>query len=179
MNIHELFSTRERVKIINEVIYTEGSINLSFVAKKLRLSKGLVSKFMNLLEKNGIVKKKGRKAYVEDNVYTRAVKIMQVLQNFKPSFFQKHRFVRGVGMYGSCAKGENTKDSDIDIWVKISSTSELELARFSKKLKRKLPYAKLLFLTDEKIKNLSKNDSVFYHSLLFGSIRIYGGNLEH
>lgn len=39
--------------------------------------------------------------------------------------------MRGAGLYGSCAKGENTKDSDIDIWVKISNASELELARFS------------------------------------------------
>lgn len=87
MNIHELFSTKQRVKIIGEIIYTEDPVNLSLVAKKLRLSKGLLSKYVSLLEKNSMVKRKGGKAYIEQNIYTRALKIMLVLQNFKPSLF--------------------------------------------------------------------------------------------
>ena len=88
---------------------------------------------------------------------------------------KKFSFVQAVGLYGSCAKGENTEDSDIDVWIKISNVSEEKLAALTSKLNKTTRNVRPLFLTDKKIEKAKKEDPLFYHSLVFGSIVLYGG----
>ena len=49
MNIPSLLSTYERVKILREVIYSEEKLNVNEVAKALRLSNGMISKYFSYL----------------------------------------------------------------------------------------------------------------------------------
>lgn len=58
MNIHELLSTRERVEILEFILNKRGQITVSGVAHGLGVSKGLVSKFFNILRKERILRKK-------------------------------------------------------------------------------------------------------------------------
>jgi len=90
--------------------------------------------------------------------------------------FKKFNFVESVGLYGSCAKGENSEDSDVDIWIKIKDVNDEKLATLTSLLNKKIKDIKPLFLTDNKIKKIKKDDEIFYHSLSFGSIIIYGDN---
>ena len=84
-----------------------------------------------------------------------------------------------VGLiFGSCAKGTNREDSDIDLWIKVKKTKEAELSKLTNVLKRKSERIKPLFLTKDKIEALKKEDTVFFHSLVFGSIIIYGEKIE-
>jgi predicted nucleotidyltransferase len=83
-----------------------------------------------------------------------------------------------VGLYGSCVKGTNIEDSDIDLWVKIKKVKEEELSKLTNELKRKDERIKPLFLTKEKIEVFKKEDIVFYYSLVFGSITLYGEEIE-
>lgn len=172
--MENIFSTKERIKIIDAVIYKKGSISVNNVASQLRLSKGLVSKYLDILAKEGILKRANGKFIVVESAIGKGIKILLNIRKIPVSLFRKHLFVKSAGLYGSCAKGENNEESDIDLWVKVDDVSEEKLASLSSGLNKKLEKLKLLFLTDKKIEKLKKEDELFYHSLAFGSITIYG-----
>jgi predicted nucleotidyltransferase len=123
------------------------------------------------------MKKAKNKHTVTDNLNVRLLKILFNLKRFSKFNFKRLPFVTGVGMYGSCAKGENTEDSDIDIWIRISSRDEEKLATLTALLKKTSEKISLLYLTDEKLSVLKKEDPHFYNSLVHGTLIIHGENI--
>jgi predicted nucleotidyltransferase len=178
MNIKILLSTVERIKILSQIIYKTEHLSVNKVAKNLKLSKGLISKYFDFLVKEGILKRSAGKFLVQNNVQTKAIKILLNLNIFDTDFFKKYKFVKSAGVYGSFVKGTNTEDSDIDLWLLIDSVNEENLAKLTNGLKKMFGNVKPLYLTEEKIQLLKKNDTTFYHSLIFGSITIYGDGIE-
>jgi len=102
------------------------------------------------------------------------VKILLNVRRIDTRIFGKYPFVTAVGLYGSCARGENTEDSDVDLWVRVKDVEESKLASLTSEINKKIKNAKLLYLNDKKIEKLRKEDIMFYHSLSFGSIILYG-----
>ena len=178
MNICALFSTRERVMILNEVIYRSGPIGVNEVAREARLSKGLVSKYLNRLVGEGVLEKRGGKFFVEENVNVRAVRILLNLSRFDTDLFEGHGFVRGAGLYGSHVKGSNTEESDVDLWILTEEADDEDLAKLTRELGEAFGGVRPLYLTKAKLGLLREEDPLFYHSLVFGSITIYGEGLE-
>ena len=174
MNMEQIFSTKERIKILGEVIFRTDSLSVNNVSFKLGLSKGLVSKYFDILTKGNILKKTKGKVFVADSSMVKAVKILLNVRGIPVRVFKKHSFVLSAGLYGSCARGENNDDSDIDIWIRIKEANEDELASLTSNLKRKVSKAKPLFLTDKEIEKLREEDQLFHHALAFGSIILYG-----
>lgn len=60
MNIPKILSTKERLKILKFVIYKIEPLNVNKIASELNLSKGLVSKFFDILTKEGLIKRTGK-----------------------------------------------------------------------------------------------------------------------
>ncbi|HEY9206054.1 MAG TPA: nucleotidyltransferase domain-containing protein [Candidatus Methanoperedens sp.] len=178
MNIYRLLSTRERVKILKFVLYKTGTFGVSDVSRELKLSKGLVSKFFDILIKEKVLRKLNKGFQVLDNLNTHAIKIFLNVESFNVNIFKKFKFIRAAGIYGSFAKGTNTEESDIDIWIIVDRTNEEDLAKLTNELKKKYVNIKPLYLTKEKIETLKREDAVFYHSLVFGSINVYGEEIE-
>lgn len=178
MNIYKLLSTEERIRILEDILYKEELLGVSDVAERLNLSKGLVSMFFDILVEERILEKTGIKFKVLKNIEVTTLKILLNLNSFDTNVLEKFKFVKGVGLYGSFIKGENTEESDIDIYVLIKDTSEENLAKLTKELKRKNAKINPLYLTEDKLRTLEKEDTVFYHSLIFGSINIYGKGIE-
>lgn len=180
MNIDELLSTKERIKILEFVLYKREEVTISKVAHNLGISKGLVSKFFKILTKEKILKRTKNKFWVADNTKTKALRILLNLNEVDPSIFQKYEFVRAAGLYGSFVRGENTEDSDIDLWIfiDIEQPSDESLAKLTNELKKRNWKIQPLYLTKEKLETLKKEDTTFYHSLVFGSITIYGDKIE-
>jgi len=178
VNINSLFSTRERIKILSDVIYKTGHLNVNKVAKNVELSKGLVSKYFKYLTREGILEKKNDSFLVQSGVRTRAVKILLNLNLFDTDLFNKYGFIMGAGIYGSYVKGTNNEDSDIDLWVITEETSEEDLAKLTGELKKNFGDVRPLYLTKDKLELLRKEDTTFYHSLVFGSITIHGDDIE-
>ena len=176
MNPSNLFSTKERIRILEKIIYTKLQLSVNKTAKELGLSKGLVSKFFNILTKEDIlirVGSRGNKFLVLENLYARIIRILLTANRFDPNLFKRYEFVESVGLYGRSARGTNSDDSDIEIWIRIRKTKEDELKKLANELKEKYERIKPLFLTKVKLKILKEKDPVFYYSLLFGSIGIY------
>lgn len=174
MNIEKLLSTRERVKIIKQIIYSEKEFGVNEIAKKLKLSKGLVSKYFEILAKEGVIKKRGNKFSNLTNSKVKAIRIMLNVLKINTKVFRKYKFVRSAGLYGSCAKGTNTDTSDVDLWIKVDKAKEEELAELASELRKGVENVKILILDDKKLEMLKKKDPVFYYSLHFGSIVLYG-----
>ena len=177
MKINILLSTKERERILNDVFFKQGEISVADVSRILNVSKGFVSKFFSLLSKERILKKSKKKYVVLDNLKVRQLRILFNLRIFADFNFRKYPFIRGAGIYGSCAKGENTEDSDIDIWVKIDKKDERELAKVTGSLKKISGKISPLYLSEEKLEVLRNEDPSFYSSVVHGSIRLYGEDI--
>ena len=172
--MEKIFSTKQRIKILAAIAFKTNNIGVNNIANQLRLSKGLVSKYFDILAKMGILKKVNGKLRITDSSLLKGIKILLNIKNIDPNIFKKFSFVKSVGLYGSCAKGENTEDSDIDLWIKVGNVSEENLAMLTSKLNKAIRNVNPLFLTDKKIEKAKKEDPLFYHSLAFGSIILYG-----
>jgi len=172
--MESLFSTSQRIKILEAVIFRTDSVSVNNIASQLGLSKGLISKYFQILLKEQILKKEKGKLVVADNASVKAVKILLNVRRIDTRIFGKYPFVTAVGLYGSCARGENTEDSDVDLWVRVKDVEESKLASLTSEINKKIKNAKLLYLNDKKIEKLRKEDIMFYHSLSFGSIILYG-----
>ena len=173
--MEKIFSTKQRIKILETIVFKTDNVSVNNIANQLKLSKGLVSKYFDILAKRGILKKVNGKLRITDSSPVKGIKILFNIKSIDLNIFKKSSFVRSVGLYGSCAKGENTEDSDIDLWIKVSNVSEEKLAALTSKLNKEIKNVKPLFLTDKKIEKAKKEDPLFYHSLVFGSIILYGG----
>ena len=178
MNIPDLFSTKERVQLLQFVLYETDPLKVNKVAQELKISKGLVSKFFDILIKEKVLKRKENDFFVQDKLATSTLKLLLNLNGFDSTMFKKYKFVRSAGLYGSVVKGKNTIESDIDVWVFIDKVREEELIKLTNELQSNYRNIKPLYLTKEKLQRFKKEDTVFYYSMIFGSITIYGDNLE-
>ena len=169
-----IFSTKERIKILKTVIFSELPISVNIIANRLNISKGLVSKYLDVLLKEGIAKKSKGKYLIVNSAITKGTKILLNIAGIDTGIFKKFDFVDAVGLYGSCAKGENTDESDTDLWIKIKGVSDEKTASLTASMNKKIRNVKPLFLTIKKIEKIKKEDELFYHSLSFGSIALYG-----
>ena len=172
--MEQIFSTKERAQILEAIIFKTELIGVSAIATHLRLSKGFVSKYFNVLVKQEILKRCNGKFSITDSSINRAIKILLNIKMFDVKLFKKYPFVESAGLYGSCARGENTEDSDIDVWLKIIKTDDRALASLTSELNKKVSNIKVLFLSEDKMNTLKKEDLSFYYSLAFGSIILYG-----
>ncbi len=173
--MENLFSTSQRIRILQTVIFRTDNVSVNNIASQLRLSKGLVSKYFQILLKQKVLKQEKGRLVVLDSPSVRAIKILLNVQNIDTRIFSKYPFVIAAGLYGSCARGGNTEDSDVDLWIRIKEVGETETASLTSEINKKIKNAKILILSDKKLNIIRKKDTMFYHSLVFGSIILYGG----
>ena len=172
--MESLFSTNQRIRILQAVIFRTDSVSVNNIASQLRLSKGLVSKYFQILLKQKILKKEKGKLVVSETPSVRAIKILLNVKGVDARIFSKYPFVTAAGLYGSCARGENNEESDVDLWIRIKDVEETKAASLTAAINRKIKNAKILLLSDKRLEKIKKEDTMFYHSLTFGSIILYG-----
>ena len=171
--IYDLFSSKERIKILEFVLYRETS-TVTTASQELSVSKGLVSQFLSHLQKVGILYRK-MGYHPTDHVLTRAVKILLNINRIDLAKIKKKPFIRGIGLYGSWAHGTNVVNSDLDVWIKVGSyPDEKELADLVKIL-RQMTHTdvQLLVLSPQKLEQVKK-DKPFFSSLYHGSLLLWG-----
>jgi len=176
MTLERLTSTTQRLAILNAVVFTTKPLSVNALAQQLAVSKGLVSRYLDWLVQEGLGRKEDGKFILKDAVppLVKGLRILLTIGRLKIRVFKKYPFVQSVGLYGSCAKGENTADSDLDLWVRVTPAREADLARLTSELRRTIGAVSVLLLSDAKLKTLKKDDPLFYHALSFGSILLYG-----
>lgn len=176
MNLQELFSTDERLRTLKYVMFREDE-RVSTISRELGLSKGLVSKFMRTLRTNGLVRKVGNLYSPTDNFISREVRRIINLSKIRLRRMDRKGII-GLGLYGSWARGTNTIESDVDVWVKADEYPSQEyLAALSSQLRKMLgTEVRLLVLTPKKMEQIEVDD-IFYFNLMRDSICLWGEDI--
>ena len=174
----ELFKTEERAKVLSYVMF-RSAFSVAEVSRATGVTKGLVSRYLRLLEEHGLLQKEGREYSPHDSAHSRAIKLLLNLERIDKSTLSLGS-ARGLGLYGSWARGTNHQDSDLDVWIRADSLPpESELARLQRDLGLQADTeVNLLVLTPEKLERLKKEDPPFYNSLVYNSVILKGELIE-
>lgn len=172
--LSELFKTQERVNILQEV-FLRNEISVTEISKDTKTSKGLVSKYLKEMEKEGLLLKKGLKYYKKNTSLVKAIKVMLNLNILKWEEISPS-WADSAALYGSWASGTNTYESDIDIWIKTDKAPSTEkLNQLYDKLSNKTSSdIHILIITPEKLEDIKLNDPPFYNSLMKNSLILEG-----
>jgi len=177
--MHELLSTEERIKVLQYALERR-IVGVEEIAKTTGLSKGLVSKTLSLLVKYGMARKSGRRFVIPETPQKKELKRFLNFMVLYPKLVAlRTDWILSLGVYGSFARGENRPESDLDVWVFTKSPGISRSAR----LKREIELAvgrevNLLLLTPNRLNALKENDPVFYYSLVYGSMIMWGESLD-
>jgi predicted nucleotidyltransferase len=174
----ELFKTEERAKILSYVMF-HNAFSVAEVSKTTGITKGLVSRYLHSLMEHGLLQREGRMYSPLDGAPSRAIKLLLNLERIDLSALNLS-YTKGLGLYGSWAKGTNHQESDLDVWIKADSLPpENNLAKMQRDLSLQTSSeVNLLVLTPEKLERLKKEDPPFYNSLIMNSVTLKGETLE-
>ena len=114
------------------------------VARLVRVSPSTASKYLNQLLKEGFLKSVEERNCIlySADIENRQFKDLKIYSNIKKirlsgiiEFIEKElNYPELIQLFGSFAKGENRKESDIDLFILSESKLTLDLTRFEKKL---------------------------------------------
>lgn len=174
----ELFKTEERACILRYVMHRR-SFRAVEVSKGTGVTKGLVSRYLRILELQGLLQKRGREYSPMDSARSRAIRLLLNLERIDIQALSLGS-VRGIGLYGSWARGTNDLESDLYVWIKADSLPEQSiLARLQRDLSQQTESeVNLLMLTPDRLEGLRREDSPFYNSLVMDSVTLKGEGLE-
>ncbi|HUU74978.1 MAG TPA: nucleotidyltransferase domain-containing protein [Methanoregulaceae archaeon] len=157
------------------------SVTVQSVAEATGVSKPVVSRYLNMLREVGLCERTGRKISWVPSPRGSAVKRflnIVLLDEHIPS----PGWARGIGTYGSWARGTNTIESDIDLWILVDSYSqdiELKIAELQHTLAHALGYeVHTLILTKEKVEGLQHKDAPFYEEFKKDHVVIRGVGID-
>jgi len=180
MEIHWLLSTKEREKILGYILeHPSEKINMNGLARKLNLSPGQIHKYVSILRKTGLVSKDR----LQELPITSALRLLwNLLRIQKEELIQtlNRHFPKskGIGIFGSWARGSNLEESDLDIWIKMEKEpGDLELAKARKELERKMGVSvDITVVTPQRLEYFKQKSDAFYFSL-YNGILMWGEGL--
>ena len=111
------------------------------IAKKIKCSKASVSGILKLLASKGIILKKvkGHMKFYQINQKSPQIKKFKInlaLGKLNPLLPKLRKFSQRIILFGSASRGEQSFDSDIDLFILTDNKSEIQavLKKISKKL---------------------------------------------
>ena len=124
-------------------------LNLSEIAKKLKVSVTAISKATPIIEKSGLIKvEKDKKMNLtivflnRDNYKTMQFKrienLKQIYEVGLVDFLEDKLAGGAILLFGSYSRGDDTYDSDIDLAVIGRKEEQINLENFKKNLERKI-----------------------------------------
>mgnify|MGYP003774060237 CR=1 FL=1 len=142
------------------------SVNVHSVATSTGISAPVVSRYLARLVHYGLCERKGRTiSWVSSPITVELKRFMNILLVYE--HLPHLPWAKSIGLYGSWARGTNTHESDLDIWILVDEyTVDLEdtIAQFRHALSQKIGYDVHIFiLTPQKLRELPSRDLPFYH----------------
>ena len=173
--IHRLASTENRERIL-EYILEMDEFGPEEVASALNLSKGLVSTYFRELMNLSIIHKRGRRFYISKGPELRELKRFINFWNLRKTLLPfREEWMLALGVYGSFARGENGKQSDLDVWVLVDNEDPIKLMEFKEKLEEAVRReVDLLVLTRDKLERLRRENPYLYWTIKLSSLVLWG-----
>lgn len=172
MNFEELLGNKKLVMILTYLIDNKDVIQRELIEKR-KISKATAVKWNKYLIKNNLIQKKkiGQTSILNlnhDNIVIKELKKTKILLELE----DLKKIKAEVYLYGSCARGDYHKDSDIDILI-IGNLKRNQIIRdienLSKRLKRSINFK--IFTHLEWSKMYTK-DKVFYERVEKDKVRL-------
>jgi len=150
------------------------------MSRKVRIAPTSVKRYLNELEKERLIIKKKHRIYEypvyyanRENDYFKFLKKLDIIQSIKENglldYLKEKCLPDAIILFGSTSKGEDIKDSDIDLFL-LCKEKKLDLKKHEKKLKRKIN----IFFEDNfgKLSKELKNN-VINGVILDGYLRVF------
>mgnify|MGYP001565452088 FL=1 len=155
-------------------------IYLRELARTLKISPFATKKYADILVKEGLIleEKRANLRYLKANVANLFYKhlkiscnIRQLLKSGLVEFLKSNLAnVTSIILFGSLAKGEDSKESDIDILI-IGKQKPLSLNKFENKLNKETT---LHFFSWSEWNDKAKEDHPFYYEIITHGVPLYG-----
>ncbi len=149
----------------------------SEISKKVGVSIGQTSKILNDLLRASVVEKdrKGKTelySLVELTPELRLYKSLNTVLNIAPLVKRLKPASKTIILYGSCAQGMNTEDSDLDLFVVSGSRNQVldSLARFSPREQYGYAGIKPVIKSPAEWAGMETSDPVFFTELQKGIV---------
>lgn len=166
VKLNELLGNKNLINILDFIIESDYEMSQTKIKNKLKISKVTLIKWLNFLEKNNFVKTRTEgvsKLYTlnKKNTIIKQYKILKNIINLKFLNNLTKNNIK-IYLYGSSARGEDTKNSDIDLLIigniKRQDIIE-EINKLSKKLNKNIT---LQIFNNLEWVNLERKDKAFY-----------------
>lgn len=147
----------------------------SEISKKTRISIGQTSKVMNDLFKAGLLERdqKGKTVLYRirgESPILRTYKVLNTLIHIEPLIDKLKGISKEIFLYGSCAKGVNVEDSDLDLLVVTNKSDEVInfIAAYPSNEYQGFSEIKPVLKTPAEWVTLDEKDQVFYNEVQKG-----------
>ena len=174
----ESFIPFKILKFFLENPYEE--IYLRQLSKKLKLSPFVVKKYLDIYLKQGFLREERRAnlRYFQANLNNLVLKHLKITYNISLIVssglveFLKKEIVNlsAIVLFGSMAKGEDDKSSDVDILI-VGNDKNLSFEKFEEKIGKKIN--EHTFLWSKWNKEAEKNRAFYFDIISYG-ISLYG-----
>jgi len=147
------------------------------IARKLKKSPTTISKFLKRYQNAGLLLSEKKLNHLvfktnTDNINFKFEKINYNIKKLSFSGLIEHlekelNCPEAIGIFGSYARGEDGKNSDIDIFVICPSKKEIILKKYENILEKQI---QILILTEKDIEQMKKKNPELLNSLINGQI---------
>jgi predicted nucleotidyltransferase len=152
--------------------------HLREIAKLAGTSSSTAKRYLDYYSKNGFLSK-SRKANLVllkanlENLSFRYMKLAHFTTKLRPLTGFLGRILPGssVILYGSCARGEDDPQSDVDLLIVCRKTGRFELGRFERSLGRRIT---VLTYTQTEWEEKARKDRPFYERVLIDGVVLQG-----
>jgi len=172
MNV-EIFTSKINQKVLGFLCdHPNDSFYSNQIAEKVNLSKGGVNQTLRLLAKDDLLftETKGKMHFYQANTSSPVIRQFKVFRAILAlnSLIEKLRSLTNkIVLFGSCANGTNTEDSDIDLLV--VSNQKAEISRLIPKFKSK-QRIQLILKSPEEYVSLEKKEPIFFAEIEKGNV---------
>lgn len=178
LKVIDIFKTEKAMKVLEFFLANpETEFYQTEIAKKLKISRVTLLKWLRLLTKNELLESevKGKSKYYRLNKDNPIVKQMKVLLTIS-KLYESVKPLKGenieVYLYGSCARGEDTEKSDVDILIlgKLERKKLVDLVEDMRKTMGR--EVKPVIFNPLEYSSLARKDRIFYENIEGSKIRL-------
>ena len=152
--------------------------HLRQIAKLANVSSSTAKRFLDFYSENTLLVKSRRanlvlfKANLENHGF-RYMKLSYFMMTVQPliASLKKTHPTSSIVLYGSCARGEDDPESDIDLLVIGRKTEQVDVSKFEKSVGRKIT---CLIYTPQEWEEKAQKDKAFYERILVDGIVLHG-----
>ena len=140
------------------------------IKKEAKISKSGVNFALRDLVKKQLVKKqkRGKISFYSvafDHPIVKQLKILKTLINIEPLMKKIKKSAIKIILYGSCSRGENTNESDIDLFIVTNNSYSIKEAIMKNKLSKRL---RQIIRTPLEYVEMEKTDPIFHKEVELG-----------